>query len=52
MSYILIHGLGHKETSWKGTISHMEINEKIFYPSLASILNKKKQLIQTYMPPL
>ncbi len=43
---ILIHGSGHKATSWKETVSYMESNEDILCPNLSSIL-KGKQAVYT-----
>lgn len=42
MKKILIHGSGHKATSWIETISHMENSKEILYPDLFSILNGKE----------
>jgi len=42
MTYILIHGSGHKATSWNETISYIEGNKEILYPNLSSILNGKE----------
>lgn len=42
MKKILIHGSGHKETSWNETITHMKYNEDIDCPNLYSILNGKE----------
>ena len=39
---ILIHGSGHKATSWNETISYMENNKNILCPNLCSILNGKE----------
>lgn len=39
---ILIHGSGHKATSWNETISYMENNKDILCPNLCSILNGKE----------
>ena len=39
---ILIHGLGHKATSWNKTISYMTNNEAIVCPNLSSILEGKE----------
>ena len=38
---ILIHGSGHKATSWNKTISYMAANEDIICPNLSSILEGK-----------
>lgn len=42
MNKILIHGSGHKATSWNETISYMEGKNDILCPNLSSILNGKK----------
>ena len=42
MAYILVHGSGHKDTSWSETISHMESDKEILRPNLFSILNGKE----------
>ena len=42
MAYILVHGSGHKETSWNETITYMESDEEILCPNLALILNGKQ----------
>jgi len=42
MTYILVHGSGHKATSWNETISHMEGDKKILCPELSSILCGKE----------
>jgi len=42
MTYILVHGSGHKATSWNETISYIEGNKEILYPNLSSILNGKE----------
>ena len=42
MTYILVHGSGHKATSWNETISHMKNSKEILCPSLSSILNGKE----------
>ncbi len=39
---ILVHGSGHKATSWNKTISYMTINEDIVCPNLSSILGGKE----------
>lgn len=39
---ILVHGSGHKATSWNQTISYMADNEDIIYPDLSSILEGKE----------
>lgn len=41
MKKILIHGSGHKATSWKETISYMENNKEILCPELSTLLNGK-----------
>lgn len=41
MAYILVHGLGHKVTSWKETVSYMDGDGEIFCPDLTTILNGK-----------
>lgn len=38
---ILVHGSGHKATSWNKTISYMAANEDIICPNLSSILEGK-----------
>ncbi len=38
MKKILIHGSGHKSTSWNKVISYMTSPEDILYPNLSSIL--------------
>ena len=38
MAKILIHGSGHKATSWNEMISHMENNSDILCPNLVSVL--------------
>ncbi|MCL1995075.1 MAG: alpha/beta hydrolase [Defluviitaleaceae bacterium] len=42
MNYILIHGSGHKATSWNETISCMNSDKEILCPNLFSILNGKE----------
>lgn len=42
MKKILIHGSGHKETSWNETISYMAGKEDIMCPNLSSILEGKE----------
>ena len=42
MTYILIHGSGHKATSWNETISYMKNDKEILCPNLFSILNGKE----------
>lgn len=42
MKKILIHGSGHKATSWNKTISYMENKEDILCPNLFLILNNKE----------
>jgi pimeloyl-ACP methyl ester carboxylesterase len=42
MTYILIHGSGHKVTSWNETISYMESDKEILCPNLSLILNGKE----------
>ena len=39
---ILVHGSGHKATSWNKTISYMTNNEDIVCPNLSSILEGKE----------
>ena len=46
MKTILIHGSGHKSTSWDKTILYMKDDKDILCPKLASILNGKES---TYM---
>lgn len=41
MKKILVHGSGHKATSWKKTIEYMKDNKDILCPNLYSILNGK-----------
>ena len=42
MAKILIHGSGHKGTSWNETIKYMQDNKDILCPDLSSILNGKE----------
>lgn len=42
MKKILIHGSGHKETSWNEMISYMASKEEIMCPNLSSILAGKE----------
>ena len=42
MTYILIHGSGHKATSWGETISYMASDKEILCPDLSTILNGKE----------
>ena len=42
MTNILVHGSGHKATSWNETISYMKNDNEILYPNLSSILNEKE----------
>lgn len=42
MKKILIHGSGHKATSWNKTIEYMKENKDIVCPDLSSILNGKE----------
>lgn len=42
MAKILIHGSGHKATSWNEMISHMENNSDILCPNLVSVLKGKE----------
>ena len=42
MRKILIHGSGHKGTSWNETIKYMQDNKDILCPDLSSILNGKE----------
>jgi len=42
MTYIFIHGSGHKATSWNETISYIKSNKEILCPNLSSILNGKE----------
>jgi len=39
---VLVHGSGHKATSWNKTISYMTNNEDIVCPNLSSILEGKE----------
>ena len=41
MINILVHGSGHKATSWNETISYMKSDKEILCPDLSSILNGK-----------
>lgn len=42
MKKILVHGSGHKATSWNETVSQMEDSENVECPNLAEILNGKE----------
>lgn len=42
MKKILVHGSGHKATSWRETISYMTDEEDILCPDLSSILEGKE----------
>ncbi len=42
MKKILIHGSGHKATSWNKTIEYIKNNNDILCPELSSILNGKE----------
>lgn len=42
MKAIFIHGIGHKSTSWKETISYLENAEEVLCPELSSLLNGKE----------
>ena len=42
MTNILVHGSGHKATSWNETISYMKSAKEILCPDLSSILNGKE----------
>lgn len=42
MTKILIHGSGHKATSWNETISYMTSNEDVMCPDLFAILEGKE----------
>ncbi|MCU0080198.1 alpha/beta fold hydrolase [Extibacter muris] len=42
MTKILIHGSGHKATSWNETISYMTSNEDVMCPDLFAILEEKE----------
>lgn len=42
MKTILVHGSGHKETSWNETISYMASKEEIMCPNLCAILDGKE----------
>ena len=42
MAYVLIHGSGHKDTSWSETISYMKNDEEVLCPNLSAILNGKE----------
>lgn len=39
MKKVLIHGSGHKATSWDETIAYMESEKNIICPNLSSLLN-------------
>ena len=41
MKKILIHGSGHKASSWEKTVAHMENRCDILCPELCSLLNGK-----------
>lgn len=42
MKKVLVHGSGHKSSSWNGTISYMVDTEDILCPNLSSILGGKE----------
>jgi len=42
MKKILIHGTGHKETSWNETISYMESSKEIVCPNLSELIRGKE----------
>lgn len=42
MKKVLIHGSGHKATSWKETISYIENSKEILCPELSAILEGKE----------
>lgn len=42
MKKILIHGSGHKATSWNKTMEYIENNNDILCPELSSLLNGKE----------
>ena len=42
MSYILIHGLGQTQESWRQVISSMRLSEKILCPDLPTLLHKQE----------
>jgi pimeloyl-ACP methyl ester carboxylesterase len=42
MTYILVHGSGHKATSGNDTISYMKSDKEVLCPDLSSILNGKE----------
>ena len=42
MKKILVHGSGHKASSWNETISYMKDSGEVLCPNLFSILNGKK----------
>ena len=42
MKKVLVHGSGHKATSWNETISYMKDSGEVLCPNLFSILNGKK----------
>jgi len=42
VTYIFIHGSGHKATSWNEAISYMKSDKEILCPDLSSILNGKE----------
>ena len=39
---ILVHGSGHKASSWKETAAYMPNHEEILCPNLSSILEGKR----------
>ncbi len=39
---ILVHGSGHKASSWKETVAYMPNHEEILCPNLSSILEGKR----------
>jgi pimeloyl-ACP methyl ester carboxylesterase len=42
MTSILVHGSGHKATSWNETISYMKSDKEVLCPDLSSMLNGKE----------
>ena len=42
MTYIFVHGSGHKATSWNETISYIKSDKEILCPDLSSMLDGKE----------
>lgn len=42
MKKVLVHGSGHKATSWDETISYLDANEDVACPNLSSLLKRKE----------